>query len=314
MNVLNKIYQTKSMSGCRSLWNILEIGDMMLHSLVKRLNGFMGSAKGYEDAKIVMVGVPMDSTTSFRPGARSGPQQIRSVSDGLEEYSIYLDADLGNKRYYDMGDISLPFGNVIQSLEIIERVTRVLLDDKKFLIMIGGEHLVTFPIIKAFFDSYPDLVVVQFDAHADLRTDYFGETNSHATVMRKVAELVGPKNVYQFGIRSGTKDEFQYARENTNMFVEQVLQPLQGVVTQFGNRPVYVTLDIDVVDPAYAPGTGTPEPGGCSSREIIQAIHQLRGLRVVGFDLVEVSPVNDHSERTSLLAAKILREAILSFG
>lgn len=285
-----------------------------MESLVERFTGFMGAAEKYEDSDIVLVGIPMDFTVSFRPGTRMGPQQIRSVSYGLEEYSVYLDKELSEKRYYDLGDISLPFGNVNHSLEIIEQVTRRLLKDKKFPIMIGGEHLVTYPIVKAFFDRYQDLVVVHFDAHADLRTDYIGEINSHATVMRKVADLVGPKNVYQFGIRSGTRDEFQYARNNTNIFVEGVIEPLREVVNQFGDRPVYITLDIDVVDPAYAPGTGTPEAGGCSSREIIQAIHELGDLKVVGFDLVEVSPVTDHSEITSLLAAKIIREAILSFG
>jgi len=286
----------------------------MLDSLVERYTGFMGAAEKYEEADIVLAGIPMDFTVSFRPGTRMGPQQIRSVSYGLEEYSIYLDKDLSEKRYYDLGDINLPFGNVEHSLEIIEQVTRLLLKDKKFPIMIGGEHLVTYPIVKAVIDRYPELVVVHFDAHADLRTDYAGESNSHATVMRKVAELIGPKNLYQFGIRSGTRDEFIYARENTNIFVERVIEPLREVVNQFGARPVYVTLDIDVVDPAYAPGTGTPEAGGCSSREIIQAIHELGASNVIGFDLVEVSPVTDHSERTALLAAKIIREAILSFG
>ncbi len=285
----------------------------MQDSLVERFTGFMGAVDRYEEADAVLVGIPMDFTVSFRPGTRMGPQQIRTVSYGLEEYSVYLDKDLSEKRYYDLGDMTLPFGNVGHSLEIIEEVTGQLLDDRKFPILIGGEHLVTYPIAKAFHARYTDMVVVHFDAHADLRVDYCGETNSHATVMRKVAELVGPGNVYQFGIRSGTRDEFQYAKENTNMFIERVIEPLREAIPRFGNRPVYVTLDIDVVDPAYAPGTGTPEAGGCSSREIIQAIHELAGAKVVGFDLVEVSPVTDQSERTALLAAKIIREAILSF-
>ncbi len=285
----------------------------MLDSLVERFTGFMGATDNYDEADIVLVGIPMDFTVSFRPGTRMGPQQIRTVSYGIEEYSVYLNKDLSEKSYYDLGDMNLPFGNVNNSLEIIEQVTRRLLKDKKFPILMGGEHLVTYPIIKAFFEQYPDLLVVHFDAHADLRVDYIGEINSHATVIRKVAELVGPKNVYQFGIRSGTREEFEWARANTNIFIERVIEPLREVIPQFGERPVYVTLDIDVVDPAYAPGTGTPEAGGCSSREMIQAIHELGVTNVVGFDLVEVSPVTDQSERTSLLAAKIIREAILSF-
>lgn len=285
----------------------------MLDSLVERFTGFMGATDNYEEADVVLVGMPMDFTVSFRPGTRMGPQQIRTVSYGLEEYSVYLDKDLSDKKYYDLGDMNLPFGNVNQSLAIIEQVTEQLLRDKKFPILMGGEHLVTYPIIKAFYRNYEDLVVVHFDAHADLRVDYIGETNSHATVMRKVAELIGPKNVYQFGIRSGTKDEFTWGRANTNLHIEKVIEPLREILPSLGGRPVYVTLDIDVVDPAFAPGTGTPEAGGCSSREIIQAIHELGAVNVVGFDLVEVSPVTDHSERTALLAAKIIREAILSF-
>ena len=284
-----------------------------MNSMVNRVTKFLGAIDSYEKADTVLVGMPMDYTVSFRPGTRMGPQQIRTVSYGLEMYSVYLDKDLQDQRYYDLGDMILPFGNVSKSLEVIETVTRKLLMDRKFPVMIGGEHLVTYPIVKAFVDQYRDLVVVHFDAHADLRTEFFGEENSHATVMRKVAELIGPRNLYQFGIRSGIKEEFLYAQENTNTYIDQVIEPLQKVIPQLGERPVYVTLDIDVVDPAYAPGTGTPEAGGCSSREIIQAIHELGVTNVVGFDLVEVSPITDQSERTALLAAKIIREAILSF-
>ncbi|HZW82362.1 MAG TPA: agmatinase [Candidatus Deferrimicrobium sp.] len=285
----------------------------MFDSLVERFTGFMGATEDYEEADIALVGIPMDFTVSFRPGTRMGPQQIRTVSYGIEEYSVYLNRDLADKSYFDLGDMNLPFGNVEGSLTVIQDVTRRLLSDKKFPILLGGEHLVTYPIIKAFKEQYQDLVVIHFDAHADLRLDYAGEPNSHATVMRKVAQMIEPKNLYQFGIRSGTRDEFQYAKENTNMFIDRVIEPLKQVIPTLGQRPVYVSLDIDVVDPAYAPGTGTPEAGGCSSREIIEAIHELGAANVVGFDLVEVSPATDQSERTSLLAAKIIREAILSF-
>ncbi len=285
----------------------------MFDSLVERFTGFMGAMESYAEADIAIVGIPMDFTVSFRPGTRMGPQQIRNVSYGIEEYSVYLDRDLADKRYIDLGDMNLPFGNVEASLKVIEDVTTRILQDNKFPLMLGGEHLVTYPIVTALKEKYQDLVVVQFDAHADLRVDYAGEPNSHATVMRKVAQLIGPRNLYQFGIRSGTRDEFQYAKENTNMFIDRVLEPLQRVIPDLARRPVYVTLDIDVVDPAYAPGTGTPEAGGCSSREIVQAIHELGAANVIGFDLVEVSPASDQSERTSLLAAKIVREAILAF-
>lgn len=284
-----------------------------LEEIIDKPGIFMGADTPYEASDAVILGIPMDYTVSFRPGTRLGALSIRNVSVGIEEYSVYLDRDLGDYAYCDLGDLALPFGNVVKSLDLIEMASRQILEDGKFPIFLGGEHLVTYPLIKPFVEKYPDLRVVHFDAHADLRTDYYGENNSHATVMRKVAEMLGPKRVYQFGIRSGIREEFLYARENTYLILEEVLEPLKAVLEELKGKPVYVTLDIDVVDPAFAPGTGTQEAGGCTSREIIKAIHVLQDLNVVGFDLVEVSPATDSSERTALLAAKLVREAILSF-
>lgn len=282
--------------------------------LVERCTGFMGSTDRYDQAQIVLLGAPMDLTVSFRPGTRQGPQKVRQVSFGLEEYSVDLDRDLADYGYYDAGDVSLSFGAAQESLRRIGLAVAEILAGGKFPLVLGGEHLISFAVIKEVAQTYPGLAVVHFDAHADLREEYLGESFSHATVMRRVTELVGGKNLYQFGIRSGTRDEFVFARQHTNLFAGEVVQPLRSVVPDLKGRPVYVSLDIDVVDPAYAPGTGTAEPGGCSVKEIIQAVHLLGELNVVGFDLVEVSPLYDPSERTSLLAAKLVREAILSFG
>ncbi|MDA8227712.1 MAG: agmatinase [Desulfitobacterium hafniense] len=284
-----------------------------LEELLETPGTYIGAGSSYEAAQAVIMGIPMDYTVSFRPGTRLGPQSIRNVSSGIEDYSVYLDKVLTDYEYFDCGDLALPFGNVDKSLRIIEEASRKVLADKKFPIFLGGEHLVTFPLIKPFIESYPDLQVVHFDAHADLRTDYYGENNSHATVMRKIAQMLGPKSVYQFGIRSGIREEFLFAKEYTHLVTEDVLEPLREAIPQLKGKPVYVSLDIDVVDPAFAPGTGTQEAGGCTSKEIIKAIHALGELNVVGFDLVEVSPTMDSSERTSLLAAKLVREAILSF-
>jgi len=284
-----------------------------IKDLVERPGIFLGADASYEDAQAVLLGIPMDYTVSFRPGTRLGPASIRNVSVGIEEYSPYYDRDLGEYAYCDLGDLALPFGNVTKSLEIIEQAARQLIDDNKFPIFLGGEHLVSYPLIKPFVEKYPDLRVIHFDAHADLRHDYYGEYNSHATVMRKVAEMLGPKRLYQFGIRSGIKEEFLFAQEYTNLVKDDVLESLAAVLPELGGYPVYVSLDIDVVDPAYAPGTGTQEAGGCTSKEILKAIHLLQGLNIVGFDLVEVSPPLDSSERTALLAAKLVREAILGF-
>jgi len=285
-----------------------------LLDLVEKYTGFIGCTDNYEQAGLVLIGAPMDLTVSFRPGTRFGPQQIRRVSHGLEEYSVYLDKDLSDYRFYDAGDISLPHGNIQESLYRISKVIAEILRDGKYPLVLGGEHLISLAVLREVVRFYPDVAVVVFDAHADLRDEYLGEEYSHATVMRKVIEVVGGKNLYQFGVRSGTREEFAFARENTNLYINEIIAPLQEVVPQFGDRPVYVSLDIDVVDPAYAPGTGAAEPGGCTSREIIKAIHLLSGLNVIGFDLVEVSPVYDISEQTALLAAKLVRETILSFA
>ncbi len=280
------------------------------HTLSTR---FMGSTDNYDKADIVMVGVPMDFTCSFRPGTRFGPQKIREVSVGIEEYSVYMNKDLTDKNYYDAGDLDLPYGNVNRSLEMIGTACKQIITDNKFPVFIGGEHLISLPIIKEIYKKYGDeLVILHFDAHADLRQDYLGEHYSHASVMRRVCEFVKTKNIFQFGIRSGTKAEFEYGKANTNMYLFEVLEPLREVVKNLGERPVYVTLDIDVVDPAFANGTGTPEPGGCTSSEMIRAIYEISKLHLVGFDLVEVSPGFDPSDRTALLAAKLIRDVILS--
>lgn len=272
---------------------------------------FIGAQDGYGEARAVIVGAPLDGTVSFRAGARHAPREIRQFSWVLEEYSPRLGCELGELKFYDAGDLCLPWGNVREGLRRIREAARRLLEDDKIPVFLGGEHLISLPLIEAVADRYPDLAVLQLDAHADLRDDYLGERYSHATVMRRVAEVVGGKNVYQLGIRSGTREELKYGRANTNIFLHEILHPLERIGRSLAGRPVYVTIDIDVVDPAYAPGTGTPEPGGCSSLELMEAIYRLRELKVVGFDLTEVNPVYDLSGRTALLGAKVIREMLL---
>lgn len=221
-----------------------------LHEFLESCGGFMGAGTDYRSARLVLVGAPMDFTVSFRPGTRSGPRRIREVSVGLEEYSPYLQRDLKDYSYYDAGDVVLPFGHVPQSLNRMENVVGQLLADGKFPLVLGGEHLITLAPVKQMARAFPGLTVLHFDAHADLREDYLGESLSHATVMRRVAEVVGSRNLHQFGIRSGTAGEFAYGRENTGFYPFEILTPLRQVVDRLHGCPVYVTLDIDVVDPA----------------------------------------------------------------
>lgn len=273
---------------------------------------FIGSTDDYESAQTVLFGIPMDFTTSFRPGTRFGPARTREVSEGLETYSPYLDRDLNDIKFFDAGDVEVHFGNVTSSLENGKRMTEEILNDGKKPFMLGGEHLVSLPVIEAVAAKYPDLVVLHFDAHTDLRDEFWGEKLSHATVMKKAIDyLAEPSRLYQFGIRSGTAEEFAWARENLNFYPFEVLTPFMQVRDSLEGRPIYVSIDIDVVDPAYAPGTGTVEPGGCTSNDILQVVHNLRGLDVVGFDIVELAPALDHSDITALLVAKLVREALL---
>lgn len=277
-------------------------------------NVFIKSHPNYEESEAVIYGMPMDWTVSYRPGSRFGPSRIREVSIGLEEYSPYLDKELDEVKYFDAGDIPLPFGNPQRSIEMIEDYIDKLLADGKYPLGMGGEHLVSWPVMKAMYKKYPDLAIIHFDAHTDLRDDYEGEPLSHSTPIKKIANLIGPTNVYSFGIRSGMKEEFQWAKE-VGMHISkfEVLEPLKEILPTLAGRPVYLTIDIDVLDPAHAPGTGTVDAGGITSKELLASVHAIANsdVKVVGSDLVEVAPIYDHSEQTANTASKIIREMIL---
>lgn len=279
-----------------------------------RTDRFLGMNSDWDSAEWIYFGIPMDFTASFQPGSRFGPARVRESSYGIETYSWAQDRNLDDLKIHDAGDLELPFGNVAESLTRIHEAADRILTEGKRLFGLGGEHLVTLPLIQAMVARYPDLVVVHWDAHADLREEYMGERLSHATVLRRVAELLKPHHLFQFGIRSGTQDEAHYARQHTRLHPHHVLEPLTAVLDELRGRPVYVTIDIDVVDPAFMPGTGTPEPGGISSQEALTALRQLANLNVVSMDLVEAMPAHDLSQRSGVLAAKMVREALLAIG
>ena len=279
-------------------------------------NVFIKSHPNFEESQVVLYGMPMDWTVSYRPGSRFGPARIREVSIGLEEYSAYLDRELEDVMYYDAGDIPLPFGNPQKSIDIIEDFVDQVLAAGKFPLGMGGEHLVSWPVMKAMYKKYPDLAIIHFDAHTDLREEYEGEPLSHSTPIRKIAEHIGPSNVYSFGIRSGMKEEFEWAKQN-GMHISkfEVLEPLKQILPTLAGRPVYVTIDIDVLDPAHAPGTGTVDCGGITSKELLASIHAIARseVNVVGGDLVEVAPIYDPSEQTANTASKLIREMLLGW-
>ncbi len=279
----------------------------------KNIETFIGCDCEYGEAKIVLFGAPYDSTTSFRPGARFGCKAIRSESFGLETYSPYQNDELTEKKVFDSGDLELVFGNAQTALGQIEERARTILNDGKLPFMVGGEHLVTLGAFRAVQEKYPDVSIIHFDAHADLRADYLGEQMSHASVLRRCHELVGDGRIFQFGIRSGDREEFVWGKDHvqTRMFD---FEGLDQVVAQLGNQPVYFTLDLDVLDPSVFPGTGTPEAGGVSFMQLLNACLKLRDLNIVGLDVNELAPAYDISGVSTAVAGKIIRELLIMLG
>ena len=276
----------------------------------RNVSTFIGCEAEYDEASIVVFGAPFDSTTSFRPGTRFASQTMRNDSFGLESYSPYQDKDLYDYKIFDGGDLELPFGSSKRALKDIEDFSKQVVEDGKIPAMIGGEHLVTLGSVRSVVNKYPDLHIIHFDAHADLREEYLGQKLSHATVLHRVWDLVGDNKIFQFGIRSGDKEEFAWGKDHvyTNKFN---LDTLDVIVDKLKEKPVYVTIDLDVLDPSVFPGTGTPEPGGVQFKELLNAILSLKDLNIVGFDINELSPQYDVSGASTAVACKVLREMLL---
>ena len=278
----------------------------------KNIENFIGCDAEYEAADIVLFGAPFDSTTSFRPGARFGPSAIRHESYGLETYSPYQNRDLEDCSVFDSGDLDLCIGDSSLALKTIEERAKEIIRDGKFPFLVGGEHLVSLSAIKAVLEVYPDLHIIQFDAHADLREDYLGAKLSHACVMRRVHDLVGDGRIHQFCIRSGERSEFAFAKEHTDMhpFDFSGLRELVNSLKK-ANTPVYFTIDLDCLDPSAFPGTGTPEAGGITFKELLEAILTVCEANVVGADINELAPMLDISGVSTAAACKVLREMLL---
>ena len=267
---------------------------------------FLSAPKEPVDASVLLVGAPLDLTTSFRPGTRFAPERIRSVSEGLESYSPHWKRDLADLSWADEGDVSLS-GDLVTALEELELSFSEIYGRGNKLLLLGGEHLVTYPAVCAAHAAHPDLAVVCWDAHADLRNEYLGLRFSHATVGRRILERVGEAAFFQAGVRSMTREESAFTQE---FWGNDLLAFSRNFREKVGERPVYLSIDVDVLDPAYAPGTGAPEPGGITTRELFHALYALEGINLVGVDVVEVCPSGDVADVTSLLAAKLARELL----
>lgn len=275
--------------------------------LNKNIETFLGCDNEYEEAKIVIFGAPFDSTTSYRPGTRFASRTMRAESYGLETYSPYQNLDLEDYAVFDAGDLELCFGDSSLALDDITEITRTILNDGKLPMMIGGEHLVTLGAVRAVAEKYPDLHIIHFDAHADLRDDYLGAKLSHASVLRRCHDIVGDGRIFQFGIRSGDRAEFLWGKDHVTTYLFD-FETLDEVVEKLKDKPVYFTLDLDVLDPSIFPGTGTPEAGGVSFNELLTAVIKLGKLNIVGTDINELSPPLDASGASTAVALKIWRE------
>jgi agmatinase len=277
----------------------------------KNIETFIGCESSFEEAEIVIFGAPFDSTTSYRPGTRFASRTMRGESFGLETYSPYQDKDMEDYAIFDGGDLELPFGNSRRALNEIRETVEKIINHDKIPCMIGGEHLVTLGAFEAVFEKYPDVHVIHFDAHTDLREAYLEESLSHATVIRRIWDLTGDGKIFQFGIRSGEKIEFDWAKEHTNLHKFN-LDGLVDALDVIGDKPIYFTIDLDVLDPSVFPGTGTPEAGGITFMELLAAIIKVGKCNVVGMDVNELSPIYDQSGASTALACKILRELLLA--
>ena len=266
---------------------------------------WMGENKDYKSSDIIMLGLPFDGTVSYRPGSRFAPEQIRLASWGLEEYSPYFDKHLDDCNFHDAGDLEFPLGNTEKSLDLIEENVNQIYKDGKKVFGIGGEHLVTLPEIKAVKNYYEDLAIIHFDAHTDLREEYLGEELSHSAVIRHCADIVGFENLKQIGIRSGMKHEFELMEKyNTLAKKYKDLDCLK-------NKPIFVTVDLDVLDTSIMPGTGTPEVGGLTFNELLGWFIYLKNFNIVGADVVELAPDYDSSGASTAVATKVIRELLM---
>lgn len=263
---------------------------------------FIGAKNDYNSSDIVLLGMPYDCTCSNRPGTRFAPQSIRLESVGIETYSPIFDKDLEDINFFDAGDLEYPFGNAQKMLDITEQNVDIIYQDNKKLLGIGGEHLITYASIKSILKKYDNIAVIQFDAHCDLREQYLGENLTHSGVMHKISELIGFENIAQIGLRSGEKEEFDKVKKyNTLLNKKEQLD-------KFKNKNIFITLDLDVLDPSIMPGVGTAEAGGLTYNELIDWLKYIKKFNIIGADIMELAPDIDTTKTSTATACKLVRE------
>ena len=275
---------------------------------------FMGAQRDIDQCSVSLLGVPYDGTCCFRPGARFGPAAVREDSYGIETYCPQLNLDLEDINFADVGSLDVPLGDAKLTLDYIKDATDILLKKNLKPLIIGGEHSITSGVIKSLITNYPDLIMLQLDAHADLRDEWLGSKFSHACTMKRCLEILPSKKIFQIGIRSGTKLEF-LEMNNSKRLIQHTLgknaKSLEEALKSFKGRPIYLTFDLDWFDPSIMPGTGTPEPGGYFWGDFAAIIDVIKSHNLIGADVVELSPKLDNTGISSILAAKVIRSLIM---
>nr|MDO8097944.1 agmatinase [Candidatus Njordarchaeota archaeon] len=281
-------------------------------------NPFSGYVSSFEESHFVVLGVPFDGTSSYKPGSRFGPSAIREASCNIETFSLRTLEDAEHLKICDIGDLWVTHGNLVETLKNVERVTAEIVNGSRFPIILGGEHSITYGAVKA---MGKDMTVVQFDAHMDLRNEYLGEKWSHACIMRRIAEEIGVPHIIEVGIRAPSNEEYQFAKRNgVNLFTSETVnnkprETIEKIKKLLGRASkIYLTIDVDCLDPSVAPGVGNPEPEGINITSLLNIIQEIVSPRVKGFDVVEVSPPNDPSGITAVGAAKIAIELLNMVG
>ncbi len=278
---------------------------------------FTGISSTYDKSRFVFFGVPYDKTSTYKAGSKFAPGALRDISANMELYSVRSGVDLEKVAVHDWGDIDI-VEDLVETLGRVKSVCSELLDAKKIPIMVGGEHSIT----KAAADALPeDTCLVSFDAHLDLRDEFLGEKLSHATFMRRVSERLGSDHLMEIGVRAFSKSELDFTMKSGVTIItpqdlrkgglQKTAQRIKGFLSGFSHS--YVTVDIDVLDPAFAPGVGNPEPDGLSTDELLTLVDATMEKNTVGFDLVEVSPQLD-SGQTAAVGVKVIFEAIAALS
>lgn len=266
---------------------------------------FIGATNDFNSSKIVMLGMPYDCTCSNRAGTRFGPQAARLESIGIETYSVYFDKDMEETKFFDAGDLEYPFGNAARALEITEKNVDCIYNSNKKLLGIGGEHLITLASVKSVLKKFDDVAVIQFDAHTDLRKQYLGEELTHSGVMYQIAQLTGFENIAQIGLRSGEKEEFEIVKKYST------LKTKKEELDKFKNKNIFLTIDLDVLDPSLMSGVGTPEAGGLTYLELMDWLLYLKNFNIIGADIMELSPDIDPTKTSSATCCKLIREVLM---